>query len=213
MVDRVGQSEERARVMLGLLESVERDSRGTQRSRALEFGIALGWVNAYLNFCIKKGYVRAKKIPARRYAYFLTPKGFSEKSRLSLMLVSNSLGSFRKARAEYCAAFQAFRARGLNRIVLVGTSELAEIATICATEQGVVLAAIVQQGVPEAELAGLPVVTSFAQVPGGFDAAVITDLRAPQATYDAATAALGVDRVISPAILGIVTQQQRREAE
>jgi hypothetical protein len=205
--------EERARVMLELLESVERDSHGTQRSRASEFGVALGLINAYLNFCVQKGYVRAKKIPARRYAYFLTPKGFAEKSRLTLMLVSKSLGSFRKARADYCAAFEQLKARGLSRVVLVGTSELAEIATICATDKGVVIAAIVQPDVPETELAGLPVVADFGEVQGGFDAAVISDLRAPQKTYDHAVRVLGSGLVIAPPILGITISNQDLAAE
>lgn len=205
--------EERARVMLDLLESVERNAHGTQRSRASEFGVALGLINAYLNFCVQKGYVRAKKIPARRYAYFLTPKGFAEKSRLTLMLVSKSLGSFRKARADYGAAFEQLKTRGFSRVVLVGTSELAEIATICATEKGITLMAIVQPEPAEAELAGLPVVADFGQVPGGFDAAVISDLRAPQNTYDNAVRMLGRVRVIAPSILGIKISPQDLAAE
>src|ERR1700733_14491087 len=111
---------ERSRIVLGLLESVERDGRRTQRHRASEYGVALGLVNAYLNYCIKKGFVKVRKIPARRYFYYLTPKGFAEKSRLTITLISNSLTFFRAARTDYASVFQNFAGRGMTRIVLAG---------------------------------------------------------------------------------------------
>lgn len=191
----------RSQVLLDLLESVEKDGSGSQRERASEFGVALGLVNAYLNYCVKKGYVRVKKIPAKRYFYYLTPKGFAEKSRLALMLVSNSFHSFRQARQEYCVAFAAFHTGGCGRVLLWGRSELAEIATLCATENGIEIAAILSDA--EGRFLGLPVVKAPGDVPGGFDAIVITDLNDPTTAYDKAVAAAGRSRVVAPSILGI----------
>ena len=50
---RLGKSAEaeKTRIMLGLLELVERGGEQSQRGRASELGIALGLVNAYLNRC------------------------------------------------------------------------------------------------------------------------------------------------------------------
>jgi len=70
--------------MLGLLESVERGGEQSQRRLASELGVALGLVNAYLKRCINKGLVKVSEAPARRYAYYLTPHGFTEKSRLTV---------------------------------------------------------------------------------------------------------------------------------
>jgi DNA-binding MarR family transcriptional regulator len=64
---------EKTRIMLGLLESVERGEAQTQRRLASELGVALGLVNAYLKRCINKGLVKVREVPARRYAYYLTP--------------------------------------------------------------------------------------------------------------------------------------------
>src|SRR5215470_19341783 len=89
-----------ARIMLGLLESVERGGATSQRSLADELGIALGLVNAYLKRCVKKGLVKVRHAPARRYAYYLTPHGFAEKSRLTLEFMSHSLALFRRAKAD-----------------------------------------------------------------------------------------------------------------
>ena len=74
--------------MLGLLELVERDGAQSQRKLASDLGIALGLVNAYLKRCVKKGLLKIGQAPPRRYAYYLTPHGFAEKSRLTVEYLS-----------------------------------------------------------------------------------------------------------------------------
>jgi len=85
---------ENERIVLGLLNSVEHDGDRSQRHIAAELGIALGLVNAYLKRCVKKGLVKVHDAPARRYAYYLTPQGFAEKSRLTVQYLSHSFRSF-----------------------------------------------------------------------------------------------------------------------
>src|ERR1700685_301648 len=119
---------EDTRILLGLLESVERDGGQSQRRLASELGIALGLVNAYLKRCIKKGLVKVSEAPARRYAYYLTPQGFAEKSRLTVDYMSYSFSLFRRARSDYAMVLRAARERGFTRIALAGVSDLAEIA-------------------------------------------------------------------------------------
>src|SRR6185295_9829969 len=102
------------RILLGLLESVERDGGQSQRRIASELGIALGLVNAYLKRCVKKGLVKVSEAPARRYAYYLTPQGFAEKSRLTVEYLSYSFGFFRKAKADCSELFRSAKVRGVN---------------------------------------------------------------------------------------------------
>jgi hypothetical protein len=201
----------RSRIMLDLLESVERDGSGSQRARASEFGVALGLVNAYLNYCIKKGLIRVKKIPAKRYTYFLTPRGFAEKSRLAVTLISKSFHSFRLARMQYTEAFEKFHKRGVRRVVLVGLSELAEVAVLSAADTDVVVAAIIDPAATVERYLGLPVKSSWKDVPGGFDGAIITDLVDPAASRAAALAILGEDRIAVPAILGSTWEREAAE--
>src|SRR5262245_41785569 len=85
------ESPEGPRIMLELLDAVEQNRAQSQRLLASELGIALGLVNAYLKRCIKKGLVKVRSAPARRYAYCLTPQGFAEKSRLTVEYLSYSL--------------------------------------------------------------------------------------------------------------------------
>src|SRR3546814_4310673 len=57
--------------------------------------------SALLKRCAAKGLVKIQNAPARRYAYYLTPKGFAEKSRLVAEYLETSLHFFRGARSQY----------------------------------------------------------------------------------------------------------------
>ena len=125
---------ETSRIMLGLLDAVEQERVQSQRHLASELGIALGLANAYLKRCMKKGLVKVRHAPARRYAYYLTPQGFAEKSRLTVEYLSYSFGFFRQAKTDCSDLFRLAKARGVQRVLLVGQSDLAEIAALCAME-------------------------------------------------------------------------------
>jgi len=194
---------ENAQIVLGLLESVERDGAQSQRKLASDLGIALGLVNAYLKRCVKKGLVKIGQAPPRRYAYYLTPHGFAEKSRLTVEYLSSSFSFFRRAREDCSSVLKVVHARGWNRVALIGVSDLAEIATICALEQGITIVAVVDAKSISDRFVGAPVVVSIDAVPGGFDALVVTDLGATRETIRGALGALGAERVFVPALLGL----------
>ncbi|HET7086160.1 MAG TPA: hypothetical protein VFI23_15395 [Rhizomicrobium sp.] len=195
-------SAESSRIILNLLESVGRDGERSQRLRASEFGVALGLVNSYLKYCVRKGYIRVKRIPAQRYIYFLTPKGFSEKSRLTVLLLSNSLAFFRQARADCAQVMKTAAARGWQRVALVGASELAEITTLCALESGITIVAVVDADLGAKRFIDLPVARSFEEA-GAFDGVVVTDRFAPVEKFHAAVSACGEARVLAPSLLGL----------
>jgi DNA-binding MarR family transcriptional regulator len=211
---RVGEeSPENSRIMLGLLDAVERDQAQSQRLLASELGIALGLVNAYLKRCIKKGLVKVRSAPARRYAYYLTPQGFAEKSRLTVDYLSYSFSFFRQAKNDCSEIFKAASARGLQKVLLVGQTDLAEIASLCAMEHGIKIAGVVQNGAAKPEFIGLPVFENFDAVSNPFDAVLITDLLRPHETCDAAVARFGVERVLVPELLRIRMLQKNESAK
>jgi DNA-binding MarR family transcriptional regulator len=196
-------SGEDARILLGLLESVERDGRRSQRHLAAEFGIALGLVNAYLKRCVRKGLVKVHEAPARRYTYYLTPQGFAEKSRLTVDYLSYSFSFFRRARADCMAALETAQQRGWSRVALAGASDLAEIAAICALECGITIVAIVDAQATQLQRIGTPVHRSFDEIEADFDGVLVTDLKAPEESFKAISDQLGSERVVAPALLGI----------
>jgi Winged helix-turn-helix DNA-binding len=189
--------------VLGLLESVERDGSQSQLRLASDLGIALGLVNAYLKRCVKKGLLKIGQVPPRRYGYYLTPHGFAEKSRLTVEYLSTSFSFFRRAREDCSSVLKAAQARGWNRIALIGISDLAEVATICALEQGTTIAAVVDSKSESTRFVGTPVVNSLATVPGGFDALVVTDLQATRESVQHVIDQVDADRVLVPALLRI----------
>jgi DNA-binding MarR family transcriptional regulator len=198
-------------VMLGLLAAVERDSALTQRHLARELGIALGLANAYLRRCAKKGLIKIRQAPLNRYAYYLTPRGFAEKSRLTAEYLAISLDFFRRARRDCAVLFEGCAQRGWRRVALMGAGELAEIAVLSAAEAGVTVVAVIDAAGARS-CAGRPVVRDLAAalaLPGErLEAVIVTDTRAPQASFDALLAAatrhaLDEERVLAPQLLHI----------
>lgn len=192
---------EQPQIILDILESVDRDGERSQRSRASEVGIALGLTNAYLKFCIRKGYLKARKISARSYRYMLTPKGFTEKSRLAMNRLSVSLEFVRAVRGEYAALYASEPVRQWENMVIVGTSTLAEISAICAMERGIRIGAIVDPDSTDQHRLGLPLHRDFSAITEAVGGAVIADLEQPSRARDLAETALGADRVVIPPFL------------
>jgi DNA-binding MarR family transcriptional regulator len=196
-----------SRIMLGLLNSVERDGGQSQRRLGSELGIALGLVNAYLKRCVKKGFIKVTQAPARRYVYYLTPQGFAEKSRLTVEYLSYSFSFFREAKADCDVALKAAAARGFTRIALAGISDLAEIAMICAPENGVKIVAVVDGPAKRSQFVGVTVVASLDEIAGSFDAVLITDMQATVDTVERVTALVGAERTLLPTLLGLRTRR------
>lgn len=201
----LGSESDQDRIVLELLNSVEQDGARSQRLFAAELGIALGLVNAYLNRCIKKGLVKVGEAPARRYAYYLTPQGFSEKSRLTLEYLSSSFGFFRRAKADCGAVFASARNRKLSRLILIGISDLAEIAAICALESEIRLAAVVDPASKLERFVGLLVLGSMDDVDADVDGAIVTALTSNaeiDSVINAAMARFGDANVLTPKLVG-----------
>ena len=184
-----------------MLNAVEENAVLTQRSLARGLGIALGLANAYLKRCVTKGYIKVTQAPANRYAYYLTPKGFAEKSRLTTQYLTNSFDFFRLARNQCDALFAECETQGWVRIALCGAGELAEIAILCADSHAVQLIGLIaMDGGPG--VGKLPLVGDLAALSEP-DAVVITDQRTPQRSYDRMVTRLPRDRVLAPRLLNI----------
>ena len=204
---------EASRIMLGLLDAVEQERAHSQRHLASELGIALGLVNAYLKRCMNKGLVKVREAPARRYAYYLTPQGFAEKSRLTVEYFSHSFGFFRRAKADCSDLFRTAKASGVKNVLLVGQSDLAEIAALCAMEHDVRIVGVVQEDAASDRFVGTCVFPDFDAVLEPFDSLLITDVNNARATSEAAVARFGFARVLVPDLLRVRIRQQGEAAE
>jgi len=192
-----GRDQVRDEIVLRMLDAVENDPVISQRSVANELGIALGLVNAYLRRCVRKGLIKVGQIPRRRYAYYLTPKGFAEKSRLTARYLSQSFAFFRRARAECATLFTDTLAKGQRRFVLIGDGELSEIAMLVAREFPVEIVGIVKASEDAAQL------KSEVCKLGPFDAIIVTSLVGPREVFRASKEAFGATPVHAPALLRV----------
>lgn len=202
-------------IILEILSTVERDNRTTQRKLSRELDIALGLTNAYVKRCVKKGYIKIRQVPLNRYAYYLTPKGFGEKSRLTAEYLAVSFNFFRDARAQCAALFERCAANGLHTLALAGVSELAEIAVLSASDTNTNIICIIDERSNKARWASRPVVADLKRAQtlamDGLHGVVITDVLAPQAAYEVIREAarkhgLPDRNVLAPTLLRISDQ-------
>ena len=190
---------------IDLLAALERREVVTQPALAKRLSISVGMVNALLKRAARKGLIKAKAAPYKRWAYYLTPAGFEEKSRLVAKYLDSSLAFFRMVRREYRQLFSDGQARGLRRFVLVGRGEVAEIALLAALEADAELVGILDREANAERLHGLAVLRSLEDA-GAWDALVITDLRHPQEAFDRLLDAVPEERVLAPPFLRIVRE-------
>lgn len=185
-----------------LFSEIELSGAISQESLASRLGIAVGLTNAYIKRCVRKGFIKMQKVPARRYAYFLTPTGFAEKAALTAEYLSHSFSFFRRARSQchdqlaYCAN------RGWSRVMLAGTGELAEIAVLAALEiPEIKLVGLLAPGKNIRHFAGLDVLS---EIGADFDAVLVTDTTRPHVTYENLRKKLGDDRILLVPLLHVV---------
>jgi len=198
-------------ILLGVLTAVEQNSNTSQRGISRELDVALGLANAYLKRCVRKGLIKIKQVPRRRYAYYLTPQGFAEKSRLAGQYFAASFTFFRRARSQMSELLAECASRGWNRIVFAGMSELAEVGTLCAHDHPVRIIAILDDANAGAKFCGLSVKANLADC-GPFDVVVITSLAAPEPVYRKIKAELSPDRILIPSLLRMAKSVADREA-
>ena len=198
-------------IVLGVLTAVEGNAAVTQRVLAKHLGIALGLANAYLKRCVVKGLIKVQQVPANRYAYYLTPMGFAEKSRLTAFYLSQSFQFFRAARTQSGELLQLCGRYNWRRVALLGASDFAEIMTLCARESSVELIGVVDDTLDQAQFAGLPVFRSHAELPG-VDAVIVCALSDPQKAFDVARAHFPPGRVLAPRFLNVSTEVPAAES-
>lgn len=190
--------------MVALLAAVSDSDQHTQRTLAGRLDIALGLANALLRRCVSKGLIKIQNAPARRYAYYLTPKGFAEKSRLVAEYLETSLDFFRHARGQYEELFADLMARGVTRVAIAGSGELAEIALLSASSAGITVCAVIAPGRNEGLFHGRPVVGAVpAAIAQGAVAVVIADAASPQAVHDRLAREISAEHLLAPRLLHI----------
>lgn len=119
---------------LQLLEEISKDSAVSQRKLSQRLGVALGVTNACLKKMINKGLVKVKGVNHKRIAYYLTPRGFSEKTKLTYHFLQHTIRYYTNLKDNINAKLSSLSQAGHKRIVCYGAGEVMEVAFIILNE-------------------------------------------------------------------------------
>jgi len=187
---------------LEILQAIENQNDVTQRHLADKLDVALGLANSYLKRCVRKGLIKVQQAPANRYLYYLTPKGFAEKTRLTAKYLSVSFDFYRSTSESISSIFTSCEQKNQNRILLCGLSELTEIAHIRSHYHQLQIIGVFDPGSDKTEFLKFPVKNDFE----GFndvDACVITSLEDGQLLFDEVDKKIESELIYTPTVLGI----------
>ena len=120
---------------LNLLQELEKNPIISQRELSNKFGIALGLTNTCLKRMARRGWIRIMGFNHRKIGYYLTPKGFAEKTNLTLHLISWTVQHYSALKEIIGRKYLEMQNSGIERIVFYGVSDEMEVAYI--TLQGV----------------------------------------------------------------------------
>ncbi len=187
---------------LEILQAIEHRNDVTQRHLADKLDVALGLANSYLKRCVHKGLIKVQQAPANRYLYYLTPKGFTEKSRLTAQYLSHSFNFYRQSSDALTTLFVQCEQNNAKRILFCGISELTEIASIRALEHELTVVGSWDPECKDKIFLKMPVWQSFEDVPV-FDRCIVTTLNKAIEYHDMLIKQFGNEKVMVPSILGI----------
>jgi len=187
---------------LEILETIEKNDKLTQRHLADNLGVALGLANSYMKRCVRKGLIKVHQAPANRFLYYLTPKGFTEKSRLTASYLSSSFDFYRRAGDSLAEAYSYCEEHKKTSVLLCGVSELAEIASLRAYEHKINIVGVFDPFSKKENLLHLKVWHHLDDV-DEYDACLITSLEEAVSFVELLQQQVKKDDILIPAILGI----------
>lgn len=151
---------------LGILLELEQEPQVSQRSLANRLGIALGLTNLLLHRLVRNGYVRVRRVSANRIAYFLTPSGLAEKTRMVQERFSAAVASYAEAKHRIITRLDSLEAHWPvsewseadgRHVLILGVSEASEIAFLCLQGSSLTLQGFVDDRHQGQEVFGQPV--------------------------------------------------------
>jgi DNA-binding MarR family transcriptional regulator len=115
---------------LTLLQELEINPIVSQRELSRKFGIALGVTNACLKKMVQRGWIRMMGFNQRRIGYYLTPMGFSEKTKLTFHMISWTVKHYSALKEIIAKRLLEIQNAGIERILFYGVDDEMEIAFV-----------------------------------------------------------------------------------
>ena len=142
---------------LEILKHVEQTPRLNNRMAARKLDVSVKLAHAVLKRMVAKRSLHVKKENSRRWDYFLTAHGITEKTRLTYEFLEFSMQFYREGRRRSAQLCRDLYESGVKRIAFVGAGEMAEIAYLGVVEWGLQLIEVFDDGRLAQKFMGLPV--------------------------------------------------------
>ena len=113
-----------------ILKEISNNHQPNQRLIAERTGISLGLTNLIIKCLVKKGYIKARQLTARKVQYLLTPKGFSEKLKKSYNYTLKTINLVKSIKEKIQELIISEYNKGKKEFIIQGKSELADMAEI-----------------------------------------------------------------------------------
>ena len=139
---------------LDFLTSLEEGKEVTQKGISNKISVSIGFVNALIKKFVTKGIIKVQQAPYKRFVYYLTPEGFSQKSKLVLDYLTDSLSLFRSMRKEFN---EIFSNNIKHQFIIFGISEISEIAILSANEINANILAVIDPVTRKKKYFNIPV--------------------------------------------------------
>lgn len=138
-----------------ILKHVEETPRVSNRMIASKLGCSVKLAHALLGKMVQKGLLHITKHHARRWDYFLTPRGLAEKTRLTYEFLEFSMSFYQEARKLSSQLCRDLAEDGVSTIAFLGASDLAEIVYLGVKEWSLELIEVYGEG--STRFLGIPV--------------------------------------------------------
>lgn len=140
---------------LEILKHVENTPKLNNRMAAAKLGCSVKLAHSLLGRMVEKGWLHVRKIHSRRWDYFLTPSGVSEKARLTYEFLDFSMRFYHEARKKSSQVCRDLARDGGKTVAFIGAGELAEIAYLGVKEWNLELIEVYDDA--KSEFLGRPV--------------------------------------------------------
>ncbi|MFH1732007.1 MAG: hypothetical protein ABIF82_10215 [Planctomycetota bacterium] len=160
---------------LDILQAIGDGEKVAKRDLLHRVSIAGRLADRYLKQLVAKGMLKVRTAPARRMLYWLTPKGFAEKARLTYEFVSYTYKMNRECHRLASNMLRDLASRGgVRRVVFYGAEPLAEVVAVSLVENEIELVAVADEDHIGEECAGRRVLSIDALDGLEFDRIIFT---------------------------------------
>ena len=144
----------------------------------------------------KRGFVKMNKVPARRHAYYLMPKGCSVGALRISRYIDNSLSFYRRLKVECLAMFSTLSTNGIEEVTLIDDVDIADVAILASFDRSIEVTAMVCTKTSNENIGTTQIISNIDSNQNRV--MVKCDSGTPQACYDGMASVFDDCRILYP---------------